>query len=144
MPLKPNLQQRVFESILGIFDLLHRQTENAQVFKDIIENYISIKFQQPKAYNFLLQQLSRASNKIDEGIMEIMSAIGERSTNAESSPSKLNPDRERQKMSGSTTSTDVGTLVFSTVKHLPLILRMIKISFDQNISFNIKGEEYKS
>jgi len=76
--------------------------------------------------------------------MEIMSAIGERSTNAESSPSKLNPDRERQKMSGSTTSTDVGTLVFSTVKHLPLILRMIKISFDQNISFNIKGEEYKS
>jgi hypothetical protein len=47
-------------------------------------------------------------------------------------------------MSRSTTSTDVGTLVFSTVKHLPLILRMIKISFDQNISFNIKGEEYKS
>jgi hypothetical protein len=44
MPLKADLQQRVFEAILGIFDLLDRQTENAQVFKDIAENYISLNF----------------------------------------------------------------------------------------------------
>jgi hypothetical protein len=44
MPLKAELQQRVFEAILGIFDLFDRQTENAQVFKDIAENYISLNF----------------------------------------------------------------------------------------------------
>jgi hypothetical protein len=44
MPLKPDLQQRVFEAILGIFDLFDRQTENAQVFKEIAENYISLNF----------------------------------------------------------------------------------------------------
>jgi hypothetical protein len=45
-------------------------------------------------------------------------------------------------MPGSSTQTDDGTLVFSTVKHLPLILRLIKLSFEQNISLNIKGEDY--
>jgi len=44
MPLKADLQQRVFEAILAIFDLLDRQTENAQVFKDIAENYITLNF----------------------------------------------------------------------------------------------------
>ena len=44
MPLKVDLQQRVFEAILGIFDLFDRQTDNQQIFKTIAENYISLNF----------------------------------------------------------------------------------------------------
>jgi hypothetical protein len=72
--------------------------------------------------------------------MEIMSAVGERSSESESRPSMQQPDRAGQ-IPGSSSSPDDGTLVFSTVKHLPFILRLIKISFDQNISLNIKGED---
>ena len=69
-----------------------------------------------------------------------MSAVGERSSESESKPSIVHTDRTGQ-MPDNSQTTDDGTLVFGTVKHLPLILRLIKMSFDQNISLNIKGED---
>ena len=62
-----------------------------------------------------------------------MSQVGERSSEAE-----LKAKKDPSVSSG---TIDDGNLVYNTVKNLPLILRLIKISFDQNISINIKGEQ---
>ena len=65
-----------------------------------------------------------------------MQCVGERSS--EAGRESAEPNRPN---SSANPNTDSGSLVFNTVKNLHLILRLIKISFEQNISINIKGEQ---
>lgn len=61
------ISELIFETIILMIDLFQSRFVD---YKDILENYIQKHFAQSKAYQALLQQILKTSEKIQAGLIE--------------------------------------------------------------------------